>query len=330
MSIHSFSDEELITSFRETMIHEQEVIVHHLELLAEMDRRKLFFHHTSLWAYVVHEYQMEESTAERRIRTARLLMRFPFLKEKLESGQLNLSLLEIAQGCAAREKISDADLAEILEAISGMSCRAARREVAFRYPDSVEIPKDQIRVLTPKLSEVRFVANDELIEKLGEIRGLLAHSHPGITMGELIDVLATEYRRRHHPEERAARAEEREAKRKQLEAEAIRSGVIGSPSTSKVVTPESPFSSIMEKRIPSRLQFHALIKAEGYLCSNIDPVTKIRCNSRYGLEVDHVRAWSLAGKTELKNLRFLCPNHHRRISFLQFGAHSQYSSPRGT
>ena len=289
-----------------------------------MDRRKLFFHHSSLWTYVVQEYQMEESTAERRIRAARMLKRFPFLKGKLESGQLNLSLLDIAQNCTFREKLSDSESTEILEAISGLSCRAARREIASRYPNSVETPRDQIRVLTPDLSEVRFVANGELIGKLDEIRGLLAHSHPGITMGELIDVLATEYRKRHHPEESALRAEERETRR--TKTKAARSGVIESPSTSKVIASEVPSSSGVEKRVPSQSQFHALTRAEGYQCSYIDPVTKQPCNSRYGLEVDHVQAFALGGKTELNNLRFLCANHHRRISFLQFGDHMRYSS----
>jgi len=60
-----------------------------------------------------------------------------------------------------------------------------------------------VRELTAELSEVRFVAPNDLLEKLDEIRGLLAQAHPHLSMADLIDVLATDYRERHHPEERA-------------------------------------------------------------------------------------------------------------------------------
>ena len=230
MVMTQLSDEELVTGLRESVIDEQEMLIRQLEILGEMDRRKLYFHHSSLWAYVVDEYQMEESTAERRIRAGKLVRRFPFLKMKLESGKLNLTLLDIAQACASREKLSDPEYVEILEAISGMSCRTARREIASRYPHSVEIPKDQIRVLTEDLSEVRLVANEELLAKLDEIRGLLSHSHPRITLGELIDVLASEFRKRHHPEEKATRTEERVAKRRQAETEGAETVAHRSPS----------------------------------------------------------------------------------------------------
>jgi len=94
--------------------------------------RELFFHYSSLRSYLVEEHGMEEWQAERKIRAARLLIRFPLLEMKIQSGKMNLTLMELAQGCAHREKL-----------------------------------------------------------------------------GELIDVLATEYRERHHPEEKAKRAQER-------------------------------------------------------------------------------------------------------------------------
>ena len=200
--------------FQDTVIDEQERFAAHLLYLAELDRRKLFFHYASLKAFLIAEHGMDEWVAERRIRAARMLKRLPFLQGKIETGQLNLTLIEIAQGCANREKLSDPELAEILEAICGMSCRAARREIACRYPQSAEeLPYDRIRPLTAELSEVRFVATEELLDKLEEIRGLLAHSHPKLSFGELIDHLATDYRERHHPEEKARRAKERAEKK---------------------------------------------------------------------------------------------------------------------
>ena len=94
-------------------MEEQEKLALQLTLLAEMDRRKLFFHYSSLRAYLVEEHGMEEWCAERRIRAARMLKRFPTLKAMIESGRLNLTLLEIVQGCAHREKLSDPEIQEL-------------------------------------------------------------------------------------------------------------------------------------------------------------------------------------------------------------------------
>src|SRR5690242_7789980 len=107
MALTNLSDVELITNFREFVIGERENLVIQLEHIIELERRKLYLHYPSLWSYLVQECGLEEWQAERRIRGARILKRFPHLKSELESGKLNLSLLEIAQGCASREGLDD-------------------------------------------------------------------------------------------------------------------------------------------------------------------------------------------------------------------------------
>jgi 5-methylcytosine-specific restriction endonuclease McrA len=308
MKLTHLSDLELIARFRDLLIEEREKLVEALESIIEMDRRKLIFHYSSLRACLVAEHGMEESQAERKIRSARMMRRFPELKSKLESGKLNLTLMELALGCAHREKLSDDELWELCEAISGMSTRAATREIACRYPESFGAPKDRIRPINEELSEVRFTAPQELLDKLDEIRGLLAHSHPHLTLAELIDILATEYRERHHPEAKARRAEER---RKVGEA-------VESPTAPRATSLET------EKRVPPRPVVHALTRQAGYVCSYVDPVSQKPCLSKHALQIDHRWAWSLGGKTELSNLRYLCRNHHARVSFLQFGESARY------
>lgn len=339
MSLLKISDPELIANFQDLVIEEREKLALQLEYIAELDRRKLFHHYSSLRSFLVEEYGMEEWNAERKIRVARLLKRFPEIKGMLQTGKLNLTLLEIAMGCAHREKLSCPEISEILQAVSGKSCRGAMREIASRYPQTSELPKDKIRPINADYSEVRFVASHELLEKLDEIRGLLAHSHPeGLAMGELIDVLASEYRERHHPEEKARRAKFREEKaeeKRQLEESESRE----SP-TAPWARPEKTDSSTTEVqssyeapqnktvrtdvRIANRSITHQLTNRDGYQCSYIDDVTKKRCLSKHGLEIDHIKAWSRGGNTELSNLRYLCSHHHQRVSFLQFGESSKY------
>ena len=315
MRLTQLSDSELIAHFQDCMIDERERLVATLESIVEMDRRKLFFHYSSLKSYLVGEHGMDESQAERKIRAARMLKRFPGMKDRLESGKLNLTLMELAQGCAHREKLSDDELWELCQAISGMRTRAARREIAGLYPETSTVPKDRIRPISEELSEVRFTATEELLDKLQEIRGLLAHSHPGMTLGELIDILATEYRERHHPEEKARRAEERQKASESVESPTAPRAIRVNPSTT-------------EKRVPPRPMVHALTRETGYVCSYVDPVSLKPCHSTHALQIDHRLPWSRGGKTELSNLRYLCRNHHARVSFLTFGDSTKYFFPK--
>jgi len=156
-----------------------------------------------------------------------------------------------------------------------------------------------------------------------------------MTMAELIDHLATDYRERHHPEAKARRAEVRLEKKKQTEvvhsptAPRVESEEVKSDKKMEVTSSSSIVLPVQEvstnKRAPSNPIIHKLTRSnKGYQCSYVDETTQKRCTSRYRLEVDHIHAWSHGGKTELSNLRYLCANHHRRVSFLQFGESQKY------
>jgi hypothetical protein len=333
--LSSLTDEQLISGFRDLVIDEQEKLVSRLEHIVEMDRRKLFLHQPSLWACLVEEYGMEEWVAERYIRAARLLSRFPELRSMLAQGSLNLSLLEYAVGAAHREKLSNPELWELLEAISGMSCRAARREIAIRFPHSTELARDRVRTLTEDLSELKCVVENSVLERLEEIRGFLAHAHPQLSMGELIGVLAAEYHERHHPEAKAKRAEARQVKRTEKRRRAILAPA-ESP-TAPWVKKNKNFSQLPieprantseKKRHPSQTLTHQMILKMGYRCSYVDPMTGKHCQSTFRLDKDHIRAWADGGKTDLQNLRWLCNAHHRRVSFLRFGESAKYFKPK--
>jgi len=287
---------------------------------------------------------MDEATAQRRIRASRLMKRIPELKGLLGSGKINLGLLDIAQSCAFREQLSDSDFVDLLNAIAGMSCRKAKREVTRKYPKSFELPPDRIDPLNDEYSIVSFVASEILLEKLDELKGLLAHSHPGMKMRELIELIAMDYYQRNHPEEKAKRAEQRAMQRTQETAKEEQGGAqrdsgsqVGQKDTSRqqfatelgekekeklsegVETPSTLMVPNEEKRTFSQAQTHALVRRDGYRCTYQDAVSGKRCQSVYGLQKDHVQSWSGGGKTSLENARYLCVQHHRRISYLEFG-----------
>jgi hypothetical protein len=303
----ALSDDELVSSFRETVIDQDLRLVNQLDHIVELDRRKLYYHYDSLRAFLVGEHGLEETQADRLIRAARIMKRHPEIRDLLLRGKLSIKLIEIIQGCASREKLGDAEYRDLIEAVSGKSCNAARGEIASRYPLTSELPPDRIRPLNVEFSELRCVISRLLEDGIEDVRGILAHSHPGATIGEILAVVITEFRRRHHPEEKARRAQARQEKRKEKER---RSDPVDSP---------APARNAAKKRVFSEAQGHEMILSAGYRCAYQDPVTGVRCASRFGLEKDHVQAWSEGGATIIDNARYLCHAHHRRITYLQFG-----------
>jgi uncharacterized protein YoaH (UPF0181 family) len=312
--LKSLTDEELVSSLRDLVIVEPEEETYKLKHIVELERRKLFLGKSNLRSYLIDEFNMDETCAERRVRAARLLVRFPELEELLRFGKLNLTLLDLGQACANREKLSDPELLELFLGISGMTTRTATKEIACRYPLTANLPRDRIRPLNEDLSELRCVVKNSVVETLEEIRGLLAHANPQLSLGEMIEILANEYRERHHPEAKAERAAEREEKKlKKVET----------PPAQEVAA-VSAAPKWTESRYFSQAVLYALIRRDGYRCSYVDPKTGERCRSSHKLEADHIVPWADGGKSELDNARLLCIGHHRRVSFLRFGEASRY------
>ncbi len=238
--------------------------------------------------------------------------------------------------------------------MQGSTCKAAARELASQFPHSTEIPRDRIRPFSDEHSQVTFVAPNALIEKLDEIKDFLAHSHPGITLATLIDLLADDYVDRHSLERQAKRAQERAKARAQIrdKEKAERDQAENSSKASEYPPKESentqktgelvesqsaPTAHVSfcsglggqdQKRTLSQTMLHELINTKGYRCSFVNPVTKQQCVSKRGLEIHHIRPYSHGGPTNIANCALVCFPHHQRISYLQFGDRSKYFKQR--
>tara|TARA_B100001248_G_scaffold245670_1_gene215697 strand:+ start:3419 stop:4303 length:885 start_codon:yes stop_codon:yes gene_type:complete len=70
------------------------------------------------------------------------------------------------------------------------------------------------------------------------------------------------------------------------------------------------------RHIPMALK-KALYERDGGRCQF--KVNGKQCHSRHGLQVDHKKPYALGGRTELENLRLLCPEHNRLMAIRVFG-----------
>ncbi len=246
--------------------------------------------YSSLFEYAVKALGYSESCAYRRISAVKMARVLPEIKEKLNSGELNLTNLSMAQSFFSREKIDVPEQKSVLEKIENCSKRETEKILVREFG---------VRALPPKREVVKATAGDEALlhvrlkqvtlEKLDRLKNLRAHKNPKMAYADLIDDMCEYMLKKLDPMAKHSA----EAKF----AAPIKGPHIRGPSSNP-------------RHIPSRLKRQIWQRDQGQ-CTYADPTTGRRCDSRHLLQIDHIHPVCLGGPATEKNLRLLCHAHHR-------------------
>jgi hypothetical protein len=270
--LKSLSDEGLWVRTREIAGKERAATVELLGHLREVDSRKLWAARGfgSLFEYVRRELGYSEGAAYRRIQGMRVMRDLPELAEKIASGAASLSSLAAFQGFVKDRSLS----------VKGKS----RRETEQLLGDlSPEIPPvDRERVISSDQTHITFTADKDLIEKLEQLKNLLAHQNVDPSYGELFHLIADLALKKlvpTPPAEKRSVTSEREGK----------PGLLAKP--------RSRFVPVNVKR--------AVCQRDAGKC--VYP----GCGSRFMLEYDHIQPFAKGGTNTVENLRLLCRAHNQ-------------------
>lgn len=287
MNLKSLSDAALFDEIHAQARIEREAGIALLHCLREIECRRLHLKRgfPSLHEFLVKELHYSDGAAHRRLNAMRLLKDLPQVEEKLSQGTVNLTTVSQLQDFIRAERQRERPLAsaqklQLLEAITGKSSRETQAFLAELSPESA-IP-ERVRMLSEEEVLIQFTVPREVLEKLDELKALLAHGLASPNgYGELIAkiadrVLKEEYKKR-------------------------------GKGTVTVTKPTDP----AKRRPPRALARQVWIRA-GHRCEYVDSKTSRRCDSVFALEIDHVRAWADGGETTIKNLQLLCSAHHRK------------------
>lgn len=195
MNLSALSDQQLMLNTK-TLVREESClltkILHHIR---EIDRRRLFadFKQPGLLELVMTELGYPRDQALRRIQAMRMMRENPIVEIKLESGELNLTTIGIVQTLFSHEKkegkpLSVAEKAAVIEKVCGKSTREAQRIVLSLSSTPPKL-NERIKMIVPDLYELTTTIDEETNLIIEQLRGMLAHSHPNISNGELIKVL---------------------------------------------------------------------------------------------------------------------------------------------
>jgi hypothetical protein len=189
----SLSNEALLRNILALVSEERKLTTEVLWHLHEIQVRRLYAErgYGSIFEYAVQALGYSEAAAGRRIAAMRLLVDIPEIEPALKAGTVSLSTLSVIQSFVQRkdEPISKQEKRDLVFALQGKSRRECERHLVALDPIAA-VPQERMRVVSPNQTEIRFVADDALMEKLQKIRELDAHVQTNPSYLELFHRLA--------------------------------------------------------------------------------------------------------------------------------------------
>ncbi len=303
MHLNNLPDDTLLKTIRDLVAREREISLQILHHLREVERRRLFavLGYASLFEYCVQELEYSNGSAHRRIASMRLLKELPEIEEKIAGGRLNLSLVSRAQSFFKQEEIEAPEAKRaIIALLMDKSDREAERELARRATAPASIRPERTRAITERVSEIRFAAENEFLEEIEELRALLAHARPGMSIAEALKYGIQLALDKHRPKKPIANPVD-----------------ATSPDSNCASPTPLPAQEGTPRRAPTAAIKRAVWARDGGRCTYSHGGR--RCTSRYALEFDHIRPWALGGETNAENLRLRCRAHNQLGAIRVFG-----------
>jgi 5-methylcytosine-specific restriction endonuclease McrA len=314
LSPKSLSNEALLRITQALALEERRLTTEILWHLHEIQIRRLYAEkgYGSLFEYAVQGLGYSEAAAGRRIAAMKLLVEVPEIEPALKRGEVNLSTLSTIQGFIQRKSkpVSKLEKKELVFALQGKSRRECEKVLVSLDP-SAALPRERERVVSPTQTEIRFIADDELMQKLQRIKDLDGHVQSNPSYLELFHRMADLALKKLDP----VAGKEKPAK---AESSIVSTAQIAPVTKVSSAPPAESEKTIHSRYIPAALR-REVWKRDQSRCSYQSSDGK-QCNSRFALEIDHIQPLALGGKTVSSNLRLLCRAHNQQQAVLKLGS----------
>lgn len=347
--IIDFTDNELLSALSGLSIEENRITVEILLYLAEVDKRSLYLGQgfSSLFAYCVQgPLRYSEGAAQRRIASARLVVKYPELVPLLLSKELSISTLSLIAGI-----LNDENKSEVIDAVKGKSRRGVDLYLAYFKPQKVlrEVIKPIViaksakkqrpplfkktAALEPAQSSTKITAagesedkalgsQDEIFEKryqlkfsvnasvqenLEKAKSLLSGKYPsGVKLEDVLAEALEVLLEKRSPERRATRRAKRQAKK-----------ITSDRDTTRKVKEAKQSQAPVSRHVPQAIRDQVYLR-DGGSCSFLSEAGR-RCGARHDLEVHHINPFARQGEHLLENLTLRCRCHNIYQAEIDYG-----------
>ncbi|MBX3018105.1 MAG: HNH endonuclease [Bdellovibrionaceae bacterium] len=314
--IHELSNEKLVSLTFDLFKTERLGQVSILEHLREIDSRRLYLErgYPNLFEMCVQEFRCSSGGAQRRIHAMRLMREVPEVAPKIETGELNLSVLAHAQRFFRAEKrehreYTPAEKYELLSGFVGKSTREVERILSIANPSIAK--REHLQVLSANEVKISLVVSMALQEKIQRLRELTSHANPELRLENLLETLVDRELRRFGIKPSSEDPTGGEPGVQPRPAKNSSKTDLGEKDKVAKRGRKHPQGLLSKHRryISPQVRREVFGRDEG--CSYVDPETKRRCGSKLFVQVDHILPLAMGGSSDKENLRLLCAAHNR-------------------
>ena len=270
---------------------ERKITAEILKLINEVESSRLHLQmgYGSLFEYLTKAQGYSESSAQRRIGSARLLKQTPTIQEKLESGDLNLTQVALVQSAFSQAQkinyVAPDKKQEILDQIQGETQLNTRRILQEAFPE-VKLNSEKV-VLKPKgKTIISFEVTEEELQLIEQAKALLGHSCPGQKTKDVVLKLCQKFiQSRTNPRVKSSSGNEVASVRSEQKP----------PETSfKISKARKPISASLRRQVFNKAQ---------YQCEYQNTKTEQRCGCKTFLEIEHIQPVAFGGTSDAENFK---------------------------
>ncbi len=208
----------------------------------------------------------------------------------------------------------------LIEKLENKSTREVEKELLKLNPEAVT--REKVRQITIDKTEIKIIVDEDLKQKLDQLRNLLSHVNPSMNYRDLIAYLAEmglkkldpmtpsktlDPSQKTHEIKNLAKSAPREIRKiddasaiKNLNKRPSQRDVSGAPRVT--VHKNSRYISTAIKR--------KIWQRDGGRCTYTEAANDRRCSSTHLLQLDHIKPFAFGGETSMANLRLLCQQHN--------------------
>ena len=323
IDIRKLSDSELLEQTEKAVLVERESTNLVLDHLREIQSRRLYARlgFSSMFEYCTQHLKYCNSGAQLRIDAMRLSLELTEIKESLEKGDLSLSVIGSFQKFVRHEnyrrdkKYSKEEKQELLKQVESKSRVEAEKVFAEISPEA--FPKEKVRVLNGTQSELRLVADEELMELIAEMKAKLQQK--GNSDPSYAEIFKSGLRKALKKEKGVAAVGATSSE----EVRGAKNGVSKAFARPNSTSSAEVGSSCKQPRA-SRVYISVSAKKTAFYrageqCTYFSEITGKRCTEKHFLQVEHIIPVAMGGSSEQENLTVLCACHNRLSAIDSFG-----------
>lgn len=297
---------------------ERQVLCQVIKTIQEISARRSYLDlgYPNLYTYLVEGVGYSSGSAHRRIDAARLMHEIPELAGKIESGDLKLTQVSLIQKATRQifnetaTKVCTEQKREILNKICKQSFQKSEQEVA-RYFDRPVLEFTKQSTQSDGSVRLELTLSQEVYENIQKAQALVSHAVPSKDLVQFLKYVSSKI------------IQQKTKVRVSAQKVAQRPDA---PASFSTLEPTDSFSIQepilrscarkpkikLDGRRPFTARQRKLILAQKPTCEHVDPVSHLKCNSTWFLQIDHKHSQWAGGVSQLSNAQVLCAAHNRQ------------------